>query len=221
MTRSSTVLPEKAHVLFVHGMGRSPLSGWPTLFRLRRQGWHTHTFGYFVCAQSFEAIRDRLVQRLVALCAQGDCIVIGHSLGGVLLRSALAHLPEGTRLPRHLFLLGSPMRPARMAQALGHLLPFRWATGDCGRLLASPERMAGVPPPAIACTHVIGTLGWRGRWSPFGMEPNDGVVALSEACGGGVEREILRPIVHTWLPSHPDIAQIITRHIRPRTSDSE
>lgn len=206
-------------VLFVHGMGRTPLSGWPTLRRLRRLGWQTHTFGYFVCAQSFDAIRDRLLHRLVDVCAQGDCIVIGHSLGGVLLRSALARLPAGTRPPRHLFLLGSPMRPARIARALGHLAPFRWATGDCGRLLASRDRMAAIPPPTVGATHVIGTRGWRGRLSPFGQESNDGVVALSETCGGGVEHETLLPIVHTWLPSHPAIAELITRHMQRQVSD--
>lgn len=33
-------------VLFVHGMGRTPLSGWPLLHRLRQAGLRTTTFGY-------------------------------------------------------------------------------------------------------------------------------------------------------------------------------
>ena len=78
------------HALFVHGMGRSPLSGWPLLRRLRGAGLETQTFGYAVTIHGFSAIVERLSARIEKLARQGDYILIGHSLGGVLLRAALA-----------------------------------------------------------------------------------------------------------------------------------
>jgi Predicted acetyltransferases and hydrolases with the alpha/beta hydrolase fold len=97
-------------VLFVHGMGRSPILGWPMLFRLRRAGLATETFGYSSALEEFESIADRLRRRIIALSAKGNYVVVGHSLGGVLLRAALSTLPSEVALPSHAFLLGSPLK---------------------------------------------------------------------------------------------------------------
>lgn len=51
-------------VLFVHGMGRSPLSAWPMLRRLRQAGLRASTFAYMVSVESFDAIVGRLRLRL-------------------------------------------------------------------------------------------------------------------------------------------------------------
>ena len=75
--------------LFVHGMGRSPASGWALLRRLRRAGLATHTFGHLVSSESFATIVARLAMRLTQIADAGDYVLIGHSLGGVLLREAL------------------------------------------------------------------------------------------------------------------------------------
>jgi len=96
--------------LFIHGMGRSPLSGWPMLQRLRRAGLKTPCFGYSANLDDFSDIVDRLASRMEKLAAEGDYVLIAHSLGGVLLRAALQSLPAATRQPRHVFLLGSPLR---------------------------------------------------------------------------------------------------------------
>src|SRR5437870_163140 len=105
--------------LFVHGMGRSPLSAWPLLRQLKRGGLATSTFRYVVSLEDFESIKGRLVAKIAALAAHGDYVLIGHSLGGVLLRAAVNCLPPETRQPHHAFLLASPVRPARLAQRLG------------------------------------------------------------------------------------------------------
>src|SRR5580698_7725200 len=97
-------------VLFVHGMGRSPVSGWPLLRRLRRAGLRTHTFGHWVSRHSFATIVDRLGQRLVQVAENGEYVLVGHSLGGVLLREALRIAPATIRAPQRLFLLGSPVQ---------------------------------------------------------------------------------------------------------------
>ena len=67
--------------LFVHGMGRSTVSGWRLLAHLRVQGIHTHAFGYAAAFQNFASIHKRLGARIHALPADGDYVLIGHSLG--------------------------------------------------------------------------------------------------------------------------------------------
>src|ERR1035437_9581561 len=98
--------------LFIHGMGRIPLSGWRMLRELRSRGIDTSTFGYATALQNFSQIVNRLSSQIMRLADAGEYILIGHSLGGLLLRSALAALPAGTRAPTRVFLLGSPTQPA-------------------------------------------------------------------------------------------------------------
>ena len=201
--------------LFVHGMGRSPLSGWRLLLRLRAGGIATHTFGYVTPFQNFAAIRARLATRIAVLATRGDYVLIGHSLGGVLLRAAVASLPAETPPPRRIFLLGSPLRPARMACKLQRNWIYRLLAGDCGQLLASHARMAQVEPGAIPVTGILGVAGWKGRLSPFRGEMNDGIVAVSEASAEWLAEEIHLPLIHTYMPSNRHVARLILQRIAP------
>ena len=163
-------------VLFVHGMGRSSASGWPLLHRLRRAGYRTTSFGYFVSRESFSQVVTRLVARLRTLLEEGERVLVSHSLGGVLLREALNLLGTSRGRVRRFFLLGSPVAPSRLAVRLSGSWLFRAATRDCGHLLGSPGRMSAVAPPDVPVTDIAGTRGITGAGSPFGTEPNDGVV---------------------------------------------
>jgi hypothetical protein len=203
------------HVMFVHGMGRTPISGLPILWKLKRHGISTSTFGYSTTLQQFDTIRDRLVQKIILLSQQGNYALVGHSLGGVLIRSALSKLTPSTNPPTHVFLLGSPVVPARMAIKLQHRLLYRTITRDCGQLLASRKRMQSIPQIYTDCTGIIGTKGLYGKHSPFQNEPNDGVVSATEASATWMSREIRIPIIHTLLPASSKVAAIILNTLSP------
>jgi pimeloyl-ACP methyl ester carboxylesterase len=196
-------------VLFIHGMGRSPLSGLPILLRLRARGFAIEVFGYSTALRDFASIRDRLRDRIQGLAARGPYALIGHSLGGVLLRSALSALPQGTRLPEQIFLLGSPVRSARLARRLRGNLLYRAATGDCGQLLACDARMEAIGPTPARTLAIIGVSGLRATRSHFGTEPNDGIVALSELQAPWIAEECRVPVVHTFLPSSALVAELL------------
>jgi hypothetical protein len=196
-------------VLFVHGMGRSPISGWPVLRRLKSAGFAPATFGYIVSVEDFPTIRTRLAARLCELSAAGDYLLIGHSLGGVLLRSALSALPPGVRQPRHLFLLGSPQQPVTLARRLGKHWLFRLLAGDCGQLLGSAERMNAVGAVTVPVTSIVGTRGLPLGYGPFNGEANDGVISVSEASAAWIDDQVLLPVMHTLLPSSGQTARVI------------
>ncbi len=193
-------------------MGRSPLSGWPLLRKLKRAGFRTATFGYSVSQENFTQIVERLVAKLRALLATEDLVLIGHSLGGVLLRHALSMLGESRHQVRHLFLLGSPVAPSRLAVRLSGNWLFNAATKDCGRLLGSSARMLAIAPPKVPTTGIAGTRGFTGG-GPFGAEPNDGVVALSEVSAPWLQKQILVPVIHTLLPSSAKVAEAILQEL--------
>jgi pimeloyl-ACP methyl ester carboxylesterase len=200
-------------VLFIHGMGRTPLSGWRLLRRLRRAGLKTATFGYSVIFDNFDAIEARLRTQIALLAATDEYIVIGHSLGGVLLRAALTSLPAGAALPRHVYLLGSPVLASRIATRLKNMGLFRILTGDCGQLLGSVDRMNAIGPPAVPATGIVGTRGISNRFGIFEDEVNDGLVSLSEVCAPWLTSCVQVPVFHTLLPSSPLVADIILQHM--------
>ena len=201
-------------VLFVHGMGRSPLSGGVLLWKLRRAGLTTRTFGYSVSFEDFPRIRDRLVAVISRLAAHGDYVLVGHSLGGVLLRAAIKALPAGTRLPSQLFLLGSPVRPSRLAERFGTNFLFRLVTLDCGRLLASPRRMAEIGAVVVPTICIAGISGFAGARSYFPGESNDGIVSLSEVAAYWAVEHVEVPVFHTLMPSSPRVAKLVLQRIR-------
>ena len=201
------------HVLFIHGMGRSPLSGWPLRWHLRRRGFRTATFAYNVSLQDFETIRRRLVARIEAVALKDDYVLVGHSLGGVLARAAVNSLPAHVKQPRHLFLLASPIQPARLAQGLQSNLLFKWITRDCGRLLGSEVRMSQIGPVSCPTTGIAGVRGFSGKRSPFKDEANDGIVALSEVSADWIADQVQVSVAHTFMPSSQKVARLIAERL--------
>ena len=50
--------------LFIHGMGRTPLSALPMLARLKSKGLQPSTFGYATAFHDFGTISQRLAGRI-------------------------------------------------------------------------------------------------------------------------------------------------------------
>lgn len=201
-------------VLFVHGMGRSPVSAWPMLRSLRRAGLLTHNFGHLVSCESSAAIVTRLAKRLTQIASAGDYVLIGHSLGGVLLRQALRGLPSTVRQPRRLFLLGSPVQVSSIAARVGSNPLYRLLTGDCGRMLGSSERMAAIGAPAVPVTAVVGVRGWSPLAALLPDETNDGIVTVAEASAPWLTDVVQVPVNHTFLPSDARVTAIILERLR-------
>jgi hypothetical protein len=156
---------------------------------------------------------NRLGQRLDALADQGPYAVIGHSLGGVLLRSALPRVSGA--LPFHFVMLSVPNRPPRLAQLLGVRWLYRQLMGESGANLASAGFYAELPVPRVPYTIVAGTAGPRGRWSPFGTELNDGLVAVGETLIRQDDPVVLLPVSHTFIMNNADVQTAIREALRP------
>jgi pimeloyl-ACP methyl ester carboxylesterase len=169
-------------VLLIHGLGRSPLSMAGLAWHLRRAGHNTESVGYVAAVEPFERIRNRVRACFIAL-ANRDApfAVVGHSLGGLLACSALADWPAGLLPPSVLVTLGSPLRPPRLALRFKRNWWYRLATGDCGQRLGDAQFFEALRMPPVRWIRIAGTVGRRGKLSPFQAHVNDGVVGLDEA----------------------------------------
>ena len=193
------------HCLLIHGQGRTPYSMRWLGLRLRRRGYSVQYFGYAVQSETFEQICARLVVTLAEF-AQPYAIV-AHSLGGILARAALPQL--ATPLPIHLVMLGPPNHSPVLARLLKDNPVYLRVTGDCGQQLASPAFYQRLPKPLVPTTIIAGTEGPRGRWSPFGLTINDGVVSVAETSLGAAFPVLLVPSIHTFLMNSPRVLEIV------------
>jgi hypothetical protein len=66
-------------------------------------------------------------------------------------------------------------------------------------MLAHAADYDSIPVPTCPTTNFAGTAGPRGRFSPFGNEPNDGVVGVTETILDGHPPSIELPVLHTWM----------------------
>ena len=188
-------------IVLVHGLGRTRLSLVGLASRLRKIGHTPEFFPYSSLLQTHERILSRLTDRLRLLAAQGKEVgLIGHSFGGLLLREAVAAVPD-LRV-KHFLMLGTPNRQPRLATHIYTKLPFRILRGSCGQCLADSAWFRSLPKLAIPYIVVAGTGGWRGWFDPFDGQPNDGAVAVSETLLGDNDQPFLVPALHTFIMNY-------------------
>jgi pimeloyl-ACP methyl ester carboxylesterase len=203
-------------ILLIHGLGRTALSMVLMGNVLRRQGLMPSYFSYWPWLQSYDEIVDALRSLLEALAHQGPYVVIAHSLGGILCRSALQDYSELP--PAHLVMLGPPNQLPRLGERAWQIPPFQWFARDCGYHLAQAEFYASLPILRIPYTIIAGTAGWIGPLSPFGNDPNDGIVSVSETLlvRGEVDPNLLTfPVLHTFIMNHPQVHAAIQQRLHP------
>lgn len=201
-------------ILLIHGLARTSLSLLSLEWCLQAAGYRPEQFGYFAFAEDFDQIAERLRQRFNLLARRGAYAVVAHSLGGVLTRAALS---LGTVAePEHIVMLGTPNQPPRLASYAWHLPPFRWFTGQCGLNLTRLDFYQALPGLQSPYTIIAGTGGFKGWLSPFGDEPNDGVVALTETRLSPSDRIVELPIWHTFMMNYPEVQNLILQAL-PRS----
>ena len=200
-------------VLLVHGLGRSPISMVLLAARLANSGHRPAFFAYSPVFEHDDRIVSRMETRLRRLAAEGAEVgLVGHSFGGLVLREALARVPE-LRV-RHLVMLGTPNQLPRLAVRARQWLPYRVLRRSCGDRLACAGWFDRLPSVSSPCTVVAGTAGWRGSRSPFRDEVNDGLVAVSETVLRQGERPVLFPTLHTWLMNDRAVYRLIAERFR-------
>ena len=195
-------------------MGRTPASQLLLAARLQRAGLATHLFGYSARA-SFRSTVARLVSRVQFVASGHPYVLVGHSLGCVLIRAALPALAPHP--PSACFFLAPPSRACRAARHFSRQRLFRLLTGEVGQLLGSEAFMSSLPVPEIPTRIYAGTAGPRGPLSPFGSELNDGILTVSETELPGIPL-VQVPALHTFIMNARVVADDIIRNaLPPRT----
>lgn len=198
-------------VILIHGMGRTPVSMLRLRRHLRRAGHVPILFGYSPTFETLQGATGRLVRLIERRVNTAPYALVGHSLGSVLIRSALGQLEN--RMPAACFFLSPPMVACRAAKTFSRFWLYQLLTGEMGQLLASDAFMQQLPMPPVFTRIYVGTGGPRTRWYPFGMEANDLILSVAEATGRFKALSVEIPALHTFIMHSPQVYDDIIRSL--------
>ena len=197
------MLPENHEaVVLIHGMGRTQLSMWLLARRLTRAGYRTYHFQYVAAFnQSIMDMGASLVHYLVEKVDAPKYHLVGHSLGGVIIRAGFKKgYPEGLS---KVVMLGTPNRPSLLAQQLKNRGAFKLFSGRAGQELASETFFEELPTPSVPFGVIAGNVGQRLTFD----EDNDGIVKVSTTKLGGMADFTTVPRIHTFIMNGPETAE--------------
>jgi hypothetical protein len=200
--------------LLVHGMFRTPVAMALLGHRLQKAGLDVSFFGYSVVWETTEQGAERLCAKAAEVAKSGEgWVLVAHSLGAVLGRMAFPRL--GHRKPTACLFLAPPSRACMLAKLVHGRTPlFRWLTRDAGQLLADPAFMSALAVPEVPIRIYAGTAGPKGRLSPFGNEPNDGILTVEDTRIGAGETTIEVPAIHTLIMNSELVARDIAEFVK-------
>jgi pimeloyl-ACP methyl ester carboxylesterase len=194
-------------LILLHGLGRTRWSLWPVAREAARRGYQVHNLGYPSRRAPIERLAEDIGRRIVNLAAGGTVDVVTHSMGGIVLRAAVAAgvLPEMT--VRRVVMLAPPNHGSELADRLRDYRVYRLATGPAGQQIGTgddsvPRRL---PPPPFE----LGIVAGRRSGNPLfarvlGVE-SDGKVTVSSTRVDGMRDLIVVDRTHTFIMWAPDV----------------
>ncbi|HEX8692138.1 MAG TPA: alpha/beta fold hydrolase [Longimicrobium sp.] len=186
-------------VVLVHGMGRSRASMWLLGRSLEAEGYRVLNWGYSSYSDPVPALGARLARDVSGELGRAPKVhFVGHSLGNVIVRWALAHEPPA-RAGR-VVMLAPPNQGAaaadRYARYAAWLMPpieeLRTAPGSTVRTLPAPR---GVDVGVIAGAH-------------------DGKVSVDETHLAGERDHVVVPAAHSFIMNRRDVRDLTLRFLR-------
>ena len=193
---TSTLFSAQETVYCIHGFMRTGKSMNVAAKALEEKGFRAKVFDYPSRERSIEEHGAVLAHHLKKTAVRNPAQPIhfyAHSMGGLVLRSALNHPdcpPEATY--GKAVLLSTPSQGSQLAQTLHTFPPMRNLFGDkAGReLMREPNfEHLGPFPPTLSVLVIAGTSGFN----PLLDGPNDGKVTIQET-------KLLTPHKHLTLP---------------------
>lgn len=217
---------ENAHetVVVVHGFGRSGSS-------MDNISHALHQQGYLVCQLDYSSIGETVEQVKQAAFSQIDqCVTkkarvnfVGHSLGGLLIRSYLAEDPallEQGRLGR-VVMSGTPNKGSEVGDHYADSWWFGWLGGMSQALGTQQADFAQtLPTPQFRAGIIAGKRGWKMTQNMF-QKANDGLVSVDSTKLKNMQDFIVLDVNHASMKRSLQVIEQITAFIKNGYFDHE
>ncbi|MCS0405375.1 triacylglycerol lipase [Vibrio diabolicus] len=193
------------HGLYMHGLVMQPLSQ-----KLRKLGYETQVLSYNTVAIDESSLFDSIDHSLNPLTTN---VLVGHSLGGLMIKRYLANRKPSTNLISHVVAIGSPLKGASIVGRIQDL--------GLGAILGnSPHHGLNRHDDAWAFPQKLGSIAGT---MPIGARPllirndntmSDGTVTVEETRLDGMQDHIEVKQTHTSLIYNTFVPQQIDHFIR-------
>jgi triacylglycerol lipase len=186
---------------------------------LRTRGYETLNCGYPSRGRDIAMLAAGVAQRVTEWASDGTLDFVTHSLGGILVRVAVA----SGALPRdrvgRVVMLGTPNEGSELADLLpampmlGSL--YARLTGPAGLELGTTE--SGVPGRLPPVDFEVGVIAGDRSWNPWFSallgEPNDGKVRVERTRVEGMTDFLVVPHWHPMLVSATDVIKQVVHFL--------
>lgn len=202
-------------VVLLHGLGRTRRSMEPLARAARRRGYLAFNHAYPSRRHGVDALAAGVRQALWPALSRlpGPVHFVTHSLGGLLVRAALAAEPLPT-LGR-VVMLCPPNGGSEVADRLRGGLLYRWFLGPAGQELGTdptgaPARLG---PPAFETGVIAGCRSVEPHLARYIPGPSDGKVAVARTRLEGMRDFLVVERSHPFAMRAPEVIEAVFRFL--------
>jgi pimeloyl-ACP methyl ester carboxylesterase len=197
-------------LVLLHGLGRTKWSLWPVAREARRRGRAVHNLGYPSRSAPIEALAEDVGHHLQKIASSGTPIdVVTHSMGGIVLRVAVASGAMSAESLHRVVMLAPPNHGSELADRLRDFAFYRFALGPAGQQIGTGEHSVPLRlPPAPFEVGII--AGRRSTNALFGRllgAESDGKVTVESARLEGMRDLVVVDRAHTFIMWAPDVLE--------------
>ena len=220
----ATAVTGQEEVILLHGLCRTSRSMAVMEQALTQAGYKVRNIDYPSRTDSIERLGESVVGKAVADCERDGAVKIHfvtHSLGGLLVRSYLAHhsVPALGRV----VMLGPPNQGSEVVDKLGGLWFFKKLNGPAGSEMGTgPDSTPNRLGPANFCTGIIAG-DWTINWINSLMIPgaDDGKVSVERTKLAGMADHVVIASSHPFIMKNPEAIRQTIGFLREGKFDHE
>lgn len=195
-------------IVLLHGLGRTKWSLWPVAREARRRGRTVHNLGYPSRTAPIEALAEDVGHRVQHVASSGAPIdVVTHSMGGIVLRAAVAGGVIAPESLHRVVMLAPPNQGSELADRLRDFAFYRFATGPAGQQIGTGEHSVprSLPPPPFEVGVIAGKRSNNMLFARVLSAESDGKVTVESARVEGMRDIIVVDRAHTFIMWAPDV----------------
>lgn len=198
---------DKTPVVLLHGLGRTRWSLWPVAREAARRGYPVHNLGYPSRRAPIEELAEDVGHRVHRLAADQSVHVVTHSMGGIVLRAAVAHGVLPAEAIARVVMLAPPNHGSELADRLKNYAFYRLALGPAGQQIGTGEHSVPLrlPPPPFEVGIIAGRRANNPLFARVLSDESDGKVTVASAQLEGMRELVVVDRSHTFIMWAPDV----------------
>jgi pimeloyl-ACP methyl ester carboxylesterase len=195
-------------VVLLHGLGRTRWSLWPVAREAARRGYDVHNLGYPSRRSPIEHLAEDIGRRIHEIAAVAGAVdIVTHSMGGIVLRAAVAAGSLPVDDIHRVVMLAPPNNGSELADRLRDLRVYRFATGPAGQQIGTNDESVPrrLPPPPFEVGVVAGRRSGNRVFARVLGAENDGKVTVEATRLDGMRDLVVVDRTHTFIMWAPDV----------------